>query len=125
MKKIMASILVLLFLNVAHADIIECSFTEPFYTTTYSMTQSTLTYREDVEGKVQVIKNVSFQIKAPGIFELVAQNGKVLQTLTLNNKGSDGMSDVVYPYDVKDNSAALAGAGGGFGGCTSNYLKAK
>lgn len=57
------------------------------------MTQSTLTYREDVEGKVQVIKNVSFQIKAPGIFELVAQDGKVLQTLTLNSKGSDGMSE--------------------------------
>ena len=29
------------------------------------------------------------------------------------------MSDAVYPYDAKDNSIGI------FGGCESNYLKAK
>jgi len=107
--------------SISHADVIKCSFTEPFVGTVYSMTQSTLTY-SDFEYKKHVIKNVSFQIKEAGVFELVAKDGKVLQTLTLNHKGSDGMSDYVYPYDVKD-SSMLTYANNGYGGCSSNHLK--
>ncbi len=108
--------------NFASADIIKCTFTEPFIDTEYSMTQSTLTYKS-FENKDTVIKNVSFQIKGPGVFELVSKDGKVLQVLTLNNQGSDGMSDKTYPYEVKDNSSIMS-ANNGYGGCTSNYLHA-
>lgn len=102
----------------ASADIIKCVFTEPFVSSTYSMSQSSLTY-VDFEGKTEVIKSVSFQIREAGVFELV-KDGKVIQTLKLNNQGSDGMSDMIYPYDVKDNTATT---GNGYGGCESNYLK--
>jgi uncharacterized membrane protein len=102
--------------SVSYADIIKCTFTEPFIDSTYSMTQSKLTYK-DVDGKTTVIKNVSFQIKSASEFVLLSKDGKVLQELSLDHKGSNGMSDVVYPYSVKDNV--------GYGGCVSQYLKAK
>ncbi len=123
MKKTIATSLVILSMNIAHADVIKCVFTEPFIDTTYSMTQSTLTYK-DFENKPRVVKNVSFQIKSAGVFELVSKGGKVLQTLTLNNNGSDGMSDNIYPFEVKDNSPIMT-ANNGIGGCSSNSLKVK
>lgn len=121
--KNMIVVSLLLASSLAQADIIKCRFTEPFIVSEYSTSQSTLTY-ESFEYKKTVIKNVSFQIKSAGVFELVGQDGKVIQTLTLNNEGSDGMSDSVYPYEVKDNSQTTA-ANSGIGGCYSNYLKIK
>ncbi len=103
------------------ADIIKCEFTEPFLITTYSMAQQTLSYvyagTEKGDPVNQVIKNVSFQIKAAGVFELVGQDGVVIQTLTLNYKGSDGMSETIFPFEVKEAA--------GYGGCISNHLKSK
>lgn len=124
MKKIILSTVALLVSVSASADVIKCTFTEPFVSTTYSMAQSTLTYRENITGKVQIIKNVSFQIKSAGVFELVSKGGKVLQVLSLNNNGNDGMSDDVYPFEVQDNNSAMT-ANSNIGGCSSNYLKVK
>lgn len=117
MKKLFMTSLLLT--SISQADIIRCNFTEPFVNSVYSMTQSTLSY-DSAEGKKQVIKNVSFQIKSAGVFELVAKDGRILQTLKLTHQGSDGMSDRLYPYDVKDNSPITHQ---GYGGCSSNYLK--
>ena len=120
MKKIIITTL-LLIASVSQSDIIKCTFTEPFINTIYSTSQSTLTYSGyDIK---KVIKNVSFQIKSAGVFELV-KDGQVLQTLTLNHNGSDGMSDTIYPYEVKDNSPFMT-ANLGYGGCSSNQLKSK
>lgn len=121
MKSLLA-VPVLFFSFAAHADIIKCTFTEPFINSTYSMTQSRLTY-QDFEGRTRVYNNVSFQIKGTGRFELLTRSGRVIQSLRLNYQGSDGMSDRVYPYDVQDNSG-LMGANNGRGGCQSNYLRA-
>ena len=118
-KMILTGLLILA--STSNADIIKCSFLEPYVDTTYSMSQSTLTYSE--EGLIKTIKNVSFQIKAPGVFELV-KNGKVLQTLKLSNQGSDGSSSTIYPYEVQDSAlSARVTANNGIGGCASNYLK--
>ena len=118
-KTILATTLLLA--SISQADIITCYFTEPFTTSVYSMSKSTLSYKENVMGGTSVIKNVSFQIKSAGVFELVSKEGKVIQTLNLNNKGSDGMSDTTYPFDVKDNDSMT---NQGYGGCQSNSLKA-
>jgi uncharacterized membrane protein len=104
----------------AQADIIQCHFTEPFITTSYSMAQQSLTVAAYGDKTPAVIKNVSFQIKGPGKFELTDKDGKVLQALELNYKGSDGMSDVVYPYDAQ---YAYSGTQTLFGGCESNHQK--
>jgi uncharacterized membrane protein len=113
------SMSILLFQTSAHADLIKCVFSEPFVTTVYSMSQQTLTV-DPTNGQIKVIKQVSFQIKSPGKFELVGPNGEVLQKLELNGRGSDGMSDKVYPYDVIDTSLSKI-SNNGMGGCTSNF----
>lgn len=109
----------------AKADIIKCSFTEPFITTIYSMSQSTLTIQDPVLKKAKVLKDVSFQIKEAGKFELVAKDGKILQKLDLNNKGSDGMSENIYPYEVQDFTWGGDQSHTLWGGCSSNSLKTK
>ncbi len=128
MKHLVISALILSGSISAKADIITCTFTEPFISSSYSMAQQSLTYYsftgDDGGEEKKVIKNVSFQIKAAGVFEIVSKDGKVLQELKLNNQGSDGMSDNIYPYDVKDNSMGGM-ANSGYGGCQSNSLKAK
>jgi len=103
----------------AQADIIKCSFTEPFLNVTYSMTQSKLTIQTP-EGTSSV-KNVSFQIKGAGNFELFDENNNVLMTLTLDGQGSDGMSDYTYPYTAEFANASTW-ANAGIGGCSSNFL---
>jgi hypothetical protein len=109
----------------AFADVITCSFTEPWVTTTYSMAQQSLTISafDGNNETIQIVKNVSFQIKGPRKFELV-KDGKVLQKITLDNKGNDGMSDILYPYSVEAFNMKKY-ANSGFGGCSSNYLKSK
>ena len=102
------------------ADSIVCSFTEPFVTSTYNIEDSTLTYSEDGNGNM-TFTNVTFEIKAPGEFSLVGSDGKLLQALYLNNKGSNGMSDTIYPYEVRDYSPIFA-LKGNYGGCVSNHL---
>lgn len=111
----------LLIPGLAQADIIKCIFTEPFINTTYSMTQSTLTVYE-MGVKIKTLKNVSFQIKGPGHFELWNAHKQIVQTVVLDNKGSDGMSDRNYPYSSEYNTKG--GHGMLYGGCTSNFLQA-
>ena len=102
------------------ADIIKCTFTEPFVNTTYSMAQQSLTI-QSIEGPTQVMRNISFQILGPGRFELWTLNRTVVQRLDLNHEGSDGMSDRVYPYAAR---YPASGYGLLHGGCTSNFLHA-
>jgi uncharacterized membrane protein len=122
--KIAAVLIFLLSSVYAQADIITCNFTEPFLVATYSMTQSQLTIKDYSDNKVSVTKNVSFQIKGPGEFELWDNKKNVVMTLSLNGEGSDGMSDSIYPYSAKM-SDMVGFANGGFGGCSSQFLKTK
>lgn len=110
--------------SISQADVIKCTFTEPFFDTTYNTSESTLTYKLAYESEESIIQNVSFQIKSAGVFELVDPSGKVLQTLTLNYQGSNGMSDTIYPYEVLD-SSQIAMANLGYGGCTSDHLQSQ
>jgi len=102
--------------GLAQADIIKCQFTEPFMTTTYSMVRQTLTITDNMNNTAAIIRNVSFQIKAAGEFELWNASKILIQRLNLNHQGSDGMSDLVFPYAVYWKSQDL------HGGCTSNFL---
>lgn len=112
-----ASVLAVAFSGLsAHGDIIKCSFTEPFYTVTYSMTQSKLTIVSPDATVRQT--GVSFQVMGAGEFELW-KNGAAIMRLELNGAGSDGMSDSVYPYD-----ATWTAKGNLRGGCSSNFLQA-
>jgi hypothetical protein len=129
MKKIIIPVLVLIVTTAVQADVIKCTFTEPFVSSTYNMSTKSLTYvaafgADGKENETTVLEGVSFQIKDAGHFELISSYGDVLQVISLNHAGSDGMSDMVYPYEVKDSSSMFK-ASAGIGACTSNYLKAK
>ncbi len=119
MKNFILSAIILL-PAISSADIIKCFFTEPFVTSEFNTADSTLTY-SDFEGNILQIGSVQFQIKGAAEFELV-KDGQVLQHLDLNYQGSNGMSDHVYPYDVKDNHEMTHE---GWGGCESDSLKSK
>jgi hypothetical protein len=110
---------ILLLQVTAQADLIQCQFTEPFVTTVYNLSQRTLVVMP-AAGQTEVIKHVSLEMKAPGKFELVGPTGEVLQKLALTGKGSDGMSDRVYPFDVVSTSLEKV-SNGGQGGCTSDF----
>lgn len=101
--------------SIGHADVIECDFTEPFIITSYDILQKTLTRKDVSEAQPTVIKNVTLVVTKTGVIEL-SQNGKVLQTLTLNGEGSNGMGEHKYLYHVQD--YLMNGANNGFGGCS-------
>lgn len=108
----------------AQADIINCSFTEPFFSLQYSTTTNELARTEydfDKDKMVTTkVKNISFQIKGPAKFQLLAADKTPIMNLDLNFKGSDGMSDFTYPYDAE----LLSEGNSMWGGCESNFLKA-
>lgn len=110
--KAIAFLIASLFVGAAQADIIKCSFTEPFVNFEYSMTQSSMKV-SGADFATYTVSNVSFQIMGPGAFELWDKNKNVVVRLYLDGAGSDGMSDYVYPYTANWN--------GLYGGCTSNF----
>jgi len=98
------------------AEIIKCSFTEPFITTTYSSNTNTLTITDDTTRQISILTNISFQIIKPNVFEIWNSKQEVIQRFELNLHGTDGMSETVYPYDANFVLKGLRG------GCTSNHL---
>jgi hypothetical protein len=111
----------LAFTKVAQADIIRCTFTEPFLTYTYSMAQQKLTVQDHGTGRTTSYSNTAFQILAAGRF-VVGDVARPRLVLLLNNRGSDGMSDLIYPYTgiAKQYSGDRRDLNGG---CRSNYLR--
>lgn len=107
---------------IAQAETFTCQFTEPFFTLTYA-TQSERLTRKSADERPRVTKRVSFSITGPGAFVLKDRKGKELARLELSNKGSDGMGNTVYPYEIKLPDAG--GANNGLGGCSSSLLPKK
>jgi hypothetical protein len=113
--------------SIASADIIKCNFTEPFVGAVYSTTTNELKI-SDFDGsgeKVRTIRNVSFQIKGAGEFDLLSKKGEKIMSLKITNEASDGMSDIVYPIEAKFEYSREGYSSGLVGGCSSNFLKNK
>lgn len=117
MKKF-AALALLAFSLSSQAEVFKCTFTEPFVDLEYNTDTQVLKEFEAVMQTKRVVKKVSFQIKYAGTFLLKDSKGKILAEMKLENKGSDGMSDAIYPYEIKYNDM-LGKANSGIGGCTS------
>ena len=100
----------------ATADVITCHFTEPFIETTYSTNTNDLVVTDESSNKIISTYKVSLQIIAGNKFELWNDKGAPVQKLEVNFKGSDGMSESTFPYDVEFIPMHLRG------GCTSYHL---
>lgn len=118
----LAALLALGFVPAARAEKFTCSFTEPFYTITYDTSTQKLLSRNDSMETSKTYRNVSFQIVGAGEFRLSDSRGKELLSMKLTQEGSDGMSDIIYPFDAKTDEL-LGGANNGWGGCESSLLK--
>jgi uncharacterized membrane protein len=106
----------LLLPGIAKADIIKCSFTEPFITTSYDTALQRMTVTYDVEKRRTVFDRVSMRELRPRAFEFRSADGQILQRVERTCRGSDGMSDRVYPYKGQWISQDLQG------GCTSTRM---
>lgn len=110
---------VLLLPSIAKGDIIQCQFTEPFIRTSYNTSSKRMTVVDDVRKRREIFDQISMREIRPRLFEFRNANGQVLQTAERNCRGSDGMSDRVYPYDAR----FLGDERKPHGGCTSTRLK--
>ena len=116
----------------AQAEVISCHFTEPFYTIKIDTLKRTVVRIEpnwDKDGSETVTTVISknAQVRFAGVQKIsdtahmpiykVISNGQVIMKLELSYQGSDGMSDITYPYNVN-------GGTYNYGGCESETLKA-
>jgi uncharacterized membrane protein len=106
----------------ASADILTCTFTEPFLTTTYQFEDRTLTILNPFPRTVTVERDVTFRPSGNREFVLLSKTGMLLQKLKLTGKGSDGMSDKLYPFDVEWTTNHSSN-GKLFGGCELSVVK--
>lgn len=130
-------------LTILPADVMYCTFTEPFINITFEPETGKVAYSgwdtitetpqnnsgvilEETNERVLTADGKLVPVVAAGEsvdqfyaifgskFELQNENGNVLMSLTLDMQGSDGMSDNQYPFS--------AVYGGNFGGCeTQRY----
>lgn len=113
MKKIgLALISVLAFQSVAQADVIACSFTEPFITVQLDLATGDLV-RNVIGDKVTSTKAM-VGAKGDNIVLVESVDGSVNLEIHLDKKGSDGMSDRIYDYEGILNDKTF---GKVFGGC--------
>lgn len=126
-------------LTILPADVLNCTFTEPFFSVTFEPETGKVTYsgideeaaQDDITLEVLAEKTLTTDGKLVPVvaagesvdqfyaifgskFELQDENGNVLMSLTLDMQGSDGMSDNQYPFSAEYD--------GHFGGCeTQRY----
>lgn len=103
----------LLVSTAVQADVIRCSFTEPFITTSYDTASKRMMVIHDVEKRRQALIGVSMRETARRTFEFRDAKGQVLLRVKRTCRGSDGMSDRKYPYEAELLAQKL------YGGCTS------
>ena len=86
----------LFFSDAARAETITCVYTEPFVNTVYQTGGRRLTLTRAVEKEVHRFV-VSARVR-DGHIELVNRPQGLRQTMVRDGKGSDGMSDTVFPW---------------------------
>lgn len=133
MKHIITALMIALIPGLASADApkaptkkIYCGFTEPFFSLEADLEKRTLTLTEpdwDNGGGEIITKIVATGISLKPDFSdplypryvVLNSNGAVLLKLTLNMRGSDGMSNVIFPFEAE--------YGEHWGGCETEHIK--
>lgn len=101
-----------------------CQVTEPFHTYTFSFNTLTRTGMDIYPGVEVISRNVELVSADPNEdgmpgseYKLVdTKTGAVYVEMTLDNKGTDGMSDRTFPFSAK--------IGSWYGGCESTSAPA-
>lgn len=124
---ILASLLLLSGIaQAAQTTKLECGFTEPFFNLDIDLVKKEITktspnWEQGGEGTVSEIIATNIRLQsdlrdplAPK-YQIVGSNGAIIAHLQLDMAGSDGMSDIVYPFNIQFD--------GMHGGCSSNLIK--
>lgn len=82
----------------ARAETITCLYTEPFLHTIYAMGGHSLTLTRAIEKQTHRF-HVSARVR-DGHIELLNRSQALRQTMIRDGKGSDGMSDTVFPWSA-------------------------
>lgn len=123
MKNILLIFLFSFSSSFAHAETFKCSFTEPFYTIIYETDFKILTVKNEVSGKPAEVFVDVIMVNTPLSFEVkLMKEHLMLMTITLTGKGSDGMSNMIYPFEA--NYLAMSGPNNGIGGCQTDLWPA-
>jgi uncharacterized membrane protein len=100
----------------AHAEKITCTFTEPFITTVIDTAKNTVTETWEKKQRFRVLKKAEKR----GLVTLTygrAGGERHVISYKRDWKGSDGMSDLVYPFSATRDKKL-------FGGCQTEKEKA-
>lgn len=119
---LLLTVLATLGLSSAYGEVFDCTFSEPAVNVKYNSEMKSLVLKKDLLGTPEVTSNVSFHILSSGIFVLKGDDGKQLAKLTLNNNGSDGLTETLYPFEIELSSMS-GQSNRGVGGCSSSLLK--
>jgi hypothetical protein len=95
----------------SQADVLHCSFTEPFFTITFDSATGKVTWLSpdvfDESGKMvpeTLAEDARLFVANPdgdGRTFLLGTDKKYLMQLRLTGEGSDGMSENIFPFEAK------------------------
>jgi uncharacterized membrane protein len=89
----------------ARAETIACVYTEPFVNTVFNARGRTVTITQ--EAKPGAVKFRVAIRRGAADLELINRRHAFRQTMVRDGKGSDGMSDAVFPYSATMTLAGL------------------
>jgi uncharacterized membrane protein len=79
-----------------------CSFTEPFLTVRYSPIGRTIELAEDnLDDQPNIQGATSQSTSVPGEVLVISHDRQIVLSLIQDGKGSNGMSDDIYPISAK------------------------
>lgn len=97
--RIFAFVMTFLFSTYAYADVIKCSFTEPFIDFSYDTDSRIMRIVGD--GVDETMKDISIEFTGVNTFNLVNKNKDAVANLVINFEGNNGMAPVIYPFEVR------------------------
>lgn len=128
MKKMIlaATILMSSLANAQATKVLECGFTEPFFTLNINLETREI-QRIDPDwnngGGGTVTTTIATNINLKPDFsdpllpqyKVIGQDGALIANITMDMQGSDGMSDITFPFTIIFD--------GMYGGCSSDKIK--
>lgn len=113
MKHLVPMLALLGWSQIAAAESIYCTFTEPFVSVTYN-SDTNIVVVSSPEEEVQLPGKVTFG--KGGIISITSEGINHRLDINTTKEGSDGMSDFVYPFEGIINGSL-------YGGCETDTLK--
>ncbi len=100
MLKKMLTLAVLFSATTSMAVEVTCQFTEPFVTVKYDIEKKQMQVAAEYFENIPVIENLDLKMVSFDRFDVVDASGSTSLQIIPDGKGSDGMSDRVFPYSA-------------------------